>query len=411
MISVQNPLPPLSGSKIILLLAVIGVLVSCTARKSAIQPDAAVNRAVVAKAKTDTVILAGRNKALHDEAAISLLLPFKLGAINPENRTDIENAYLPLDFYQGFRLAIDSIAASGTPVKLTVFDSQDDSARITAMLAAGALNETRLVVGPVFPAEIARVKDYAEKTHTYFVSPLSPHSLSDFNNPWLITVNSPLDAYAIRSAEFINTHYAGAHIIVLRTSEADDRFIKPLLAGLQASPEIIRVVSSQKMSFLKGRLDAINQNVLIVPSLDKGFWSNLMVYLTEQTAVQPLVVFAHPNFERLQYSNYDLLQQIGLRFPSTYFVDKADANMQQFMRAYKTRYFSNPGRYATIGFDVGTYFGNLVKNKANLDEALSNSDYKGLHNEFKFKKVPGQGYRNSSIMMLKYNQGQLLEDK
>lgn len=416
MILAQNLLQPLNGNKKTLFFLFLGLLCSCAARKNSVissTQHVLLNKPGYATGilKKDSGTLSSKRQDHESFSTISLMLPFKLLSINVENRAEIEKSYLPLDFYQGFRLAIDSLAATGNKIRLNVLDSQDDSSRISSMIASGKLDHSSLVVGPVFPDEIEKVKAFAVTNHTFFVSPLSPHKLSEFNNPYLILVSSPIEAYARQTALFINEHYPSAHIIILRCTESDDRFIKPLTEVLVTVPELIRVVNSQKMVFLKSKLEVGKQNILIVPSLDKSFWSNLMLYLAGQTVDIPLVVFAHPNFERLQFTNYDLMQQIGLRFASNYLLNRSEQNVQGFIRAYKNRYFVGPSRYAVIGFDIGTYFGGLAKNKSNIEEALNESDFKGLHNEFKFKKVPGQGYENSSIMILKYNQGQLLEDK
>lgn len=416
MISVQNLLQPLNGNKNCLFLLFLGLLFSCAARKNSIVTSTQKNRPTgtgytTGNLKRDSGILSAKRQNPESFSTISLMLPFKLAGINAENRSELEKSYLPLDFYQGFRLAIDSLAASGNKIRLNILDSQDDSSRISSLIALGQLDHSNLVVGPVFPDEIEKVKSFAVRNHTFFVSPLSPHKLSEFNNPYLIQVSSPLEAYARQTALFINEHYPGAHIIILRCTESDDRFIKPLSEALLAVPEIIKAVNNQKMVFLKSKLEPGKQHILIVPSLDKSFWSNLMVYLTEQALDVPLVVFAHPNFERLQFTNYDLMQQIGLRFASNYLLNRSEQNVQGFIRAYKNRYVANPSRYAVIGFDIGTYFGRLARNKPGIEDALNESDFKGLHAEFKFKKVPGQGYENSSIMILKYSQGQLLEDK
>lgn len=415
MISAPNPLRLLNGNKYFGLLCGLLMLISCSARKKS-APDA--ERALVISRKPvvakSTHADSARLQAARIDAAIpviSLMLPFKLDGINADNRGDIESAYLPLDFYQGFRLALDSVADGGKKLKLNVVDSRDDSSQVRALVRGGKLDRSSLVVGPVFPAEIAEIAGFAARTHTYFISPLSPRPLSDFKNPYLVMINSPLDAYAGRTAEFINEHYAGQRVVVIRATEADDRFIRPLIAGLKTAPELVRINAAYKLAFMKGRTDAVNPVILVVPSLDKALWSNLMVYLAGLTATQPLVVFAHPNFEHLRFTNYDLMQQIGLRYSSTYFVDKSNTRMQDFIHAYRAAYQTEPGRYAVIGFDIGTCFGNVVAAGGKAEDALDNPVFRGLHNEFKFKKVPGQGYWNSSIMMLKYSQGQLLEDK
>jgi hypothetical protein len=54
------------------------------------------------------------------QASVSLLVPFKLDELNLKTATkaDIEKYAMPIDFYQGFKLGLDSAAAQGLNFKL-----------------------------------------------------------------------------------------------------------------------------------------------------------------------------------------------------------------------------------------------------------------------------------------------------
>src|SRR5690606_18574570 len=62
--------------------------------------------------------------------SIVLLLPFQLDRIRGEmpSNADVKRAEIPLDFYQGFKLALDNLAEKGNNFKLTVLDTKDNAA-------------------------------------------------------------------------------------------------------------------------------------------------------------------------------------------------------------------------------------------------------------------------------------------
>src|SRR4051812_2815220 len=105
MISVQNRLQLLSGNRLIIALFFIAFLASCSPKvvvtESKKQP--------VPPVKEQPKVTDSKKEVSH---SIALLLPFQLDNINSKTAAlkDITQADLAIDFYQGFKLALDSLS-------------------------------------------------------------------------------------------------------------------------------------------------------------------------------------------------------------------------------------------------------------------------------------------------------------
>ena len=99
------------------------------------------------------------------EMVISLILPFELKTIDYKTAgvADLRKAEIAIDFYQGFKMALDSVANTvGGNFKLQVYDSKDDPANIAVLAAKAGIKNSDLIVGPVFPNGIKAFATYAK---------------------------------------------------------------------------------------------------------------------------------------------------------------------------------------------------------------------------------------------------------
>ena len=158
MTSVLNHQQRLSGNKVVLAVALALCLASCTTQKNGVLRSPSYKKGEQGAVSTGTASATQKSeetKKLEAEKAsenlkkqktIALLLPFQLNHISGYRPTseDVKRSALALDFYQGFQLGLEELAAKGSKFNLQVVDSEDDNFR-NASLAARRLTrgETR----------------------------------------------------------------------------------------------------------------------------------------------------------------------------------------------------------------------------------------------------------------------------
>ena len=119
----QNPRPQLSGNRHWIILISVLLFSACSPKIRTETKKPEVPKQVEKIEKPAEKI---------QQADISLLVPFRLNEINLKTATkaEVEKSAMAIDFYQGFKLGIDSAAASGQNFKLKVYDTQDNNTQI-----------------------------------------------------------------------------------------------------------------------------------------------------------------------------------------------------------------------------------------------------------------------------------------
>ncbi len=406
MTSVQNRLLPLSGNKW-LLFTVIGLwLAACSPRLSPV-----VNAPV--KPRIDTVI-SKREVAVNLKPpspppipVISLLLPFNLDEIDLSkgtSRANLVKADLAMEFYQGFKLALDSLAANNNNFKLQVFDTKDATAKIHNLALTANIRTSAVIIGPVYPEQIKSFTA-ALTLKKMVVSPLSPASPADYKDPNLVTVIPPLKYHCWLAAGYIQGKLKAKKVFILKSGYSDDnKYILPFKKAIDSlGKKRIKVVELTVMhgnlSPLLPQLSETDKNVFIVPSTNQQFLQVTLRSLDMLLKQYPVTVFGHPDWERFTYLKPELLQHLNTYITSADQVDYHSAAAIRFLKDYRNAYHAEPGEYAIKGYDEGMYFGQLILPGQNI---ANFGNYEGLHNTIHLVNMQGQGYVNTHVQLYQY---------
>lgn len=346
------------------------------------------------------------------QANISLLIPFKLNEINLKTatKTDIEKYAMPIDFYQGFKLGLDSVAASGLNFKLNVFDTQDDNAHIGALYNNDRFRKSNLIVGPVFPEGVKYISNYSKLNNAIVVSPLAASHPSDFDNPNLISVVNNIDLHGKKIATYIAKNFNPANTIVVLINPKkteDEQFATPIRNYFLAQGNTKFIVQEYASAYtFETKMIKGKQYVVVVTSSDRAFVMPTIEKLYKlknlPTGGYNINLFGHPNWVKQNYPT-DKLQGLNTVISSSYKVDYKNSAVISFVRKYRAKYGFEPGEFAFKGFDVGYYFGKLLSTYGeDYLEYITKEKYKGLQNNFSFIHDEKLGYINTSLMLLRY---------
>src|ERR1700748_2554861 len=129
MISAQNRLPPLSGNRWLtfLIIGLFAAACSPKVRPVAVQPKKNEPGKVVEKTQPVNAVKPAEAKVSN----IAMLLPFGLDHLragSPYTSVTLKEADISLDYYRGFKMALDSLTGLGYNYKLQVFDSKGEKA-------------------------------------------------------------------------------------------------------------------------------------------------------------------------------------------------------------------------------------------------------------------------------------------
>lgn len=343
-------------------------------------------------------------------STMALVLPFQLDKITSKTiqQKDVTRSALALDFYQGFKMALDSLAQKGHDFKLEVLDNRDNVARNVALTKVAGVRSSDIIIGPVFPDGIKVFSDSPDLKDKVQVSPLAAAMPTTFHNPKLVTLNNSIDQHAWKLADFINKHYrpSTVNIILLNPRKADDETFAAFVR------KQLTVVSAGKLSYTEvataaaaeSKLSPTKTNVVIFSSDNPSFVLSSVgkLYLKRQT--NKIEVYGHPNWAKIKNLEAEKLQALNTRITSSYFINTKSPAVKSFVAAYKLRYQLEPSEFAYKGFDTGYLFGSLLARYGkDYSKHLKDFKYDGLHNDFRFAYDPAVGYTNKNVMVLRYS--------
>ena len=408
MISVRNRLQLLSGNRWLLFLA-IALLAACSPK---LQPVTVhpVKRAEKTVAKTQPITPPKVERpAAPRVSTISLLLPFGLGHLAPGSSytsVSLREADIAIDYYRGFKLALDSLTGLGYSYKLQVYDTKSDKAQSHSLANNPAVRNSDLIVGPVFPGNMKAFAANFTSFKQHIVSPLSPASPATFKNPQLITLMPPLEYHAWAAARYISGKIQPEKVFVLKSGFSEENeYIIPFRRAIDSlSKKHIKIVYLTvvhgQLNSLLSQLSPTDNNVFMIPATDQHFLTGILRALDTLNNTYPVTVFGHPNWVKYLFLKADLLQRLDTHITSADRIDYKAANTIAFMRQYSDIYDAVPTAYSVKGFDEGLYLGALLG--ADELKDLSKTDFKGLHNSFRLQKKAGQGWINTHVSVYKY---------
>lgn len=413
MILVQNHRLPLSGNKCLAALAVFLFLAGCTPKVRVLRGSGSNVPPKVdvpaEKEKTEEEIVEAEKA---DVKNIALLLPFELDKANQHapSAVDIKRSALALDFYQGFKLGLDALAAEGTNFKLDVLDTRDDVGESARIAKLQAVQQAALVVGPVYPKEIQVFGFNASLDDALQISPLAASMPSEFNQPNLVTITAPLPVHVRALAAHLVKQYQSGDVIVLYQTKdaASEQLLSPLKAEIRRLKKDINIADVHDAESLESRVHLSGKNLVVLATTNKYQISPVLAHLhtLQDELSYEIQLFGHPAWSKLGFHEDDGLEELKTRITSSYHVDTQSQLVRKFNQQYQGEFGVVPTEFAYKGYDAAYYFGGLLaKYGADYKQHITDSGYDGLHNAFRFEYNSAWGYVNNAVFILQYRGG------
>lgn len=334
-------------------------------------------------------------------------------------------AQISSSFYAGFKMALDSLAMQGFNAELHVFNIPSDSAtkRLDSVLKLSTVLNANLIIGPPYPSLFGHVAKFALQHQIPIVSPLSPESSVIKDNPYASKAVPSSLTETEQMADYVAAHYHNDNIIILHNNEAaNDNYYEACkkrlntalsIAGNKTDSAVV-VKYTDDLTDLGHHVSDKKFNVIVVPYQGNSFVPKLVNQLSNSkyTSDDSIAVFGLQNWSTMEVLDPNNLDTLHLHFPTNDYIDYSNHAVSRFIQKYRNIYFTEPSIYAYQGFDIGYYYGSLLKKYGTaLQDNLTLEKYKGVHTSFDFYKPdPNGGLENKAIYMMEYKYYSLVKD-
>ena len=360
---------------------------------------------------------------------IALLMPFFLntnysrsfGLVNdPDKGSFYGNTEIFFEYYEGMLLAINDLRELGMSIDLFVYDTEKDSAKVSAIFNKFEMQSMDLIIGPVYSDNYDIASNFAAQHKINIISPFSKKNKNLRKNPFFFQVNPSEEILLANSAKSM-TNYADSNIVIIHNnSEVEQNLIeifkKNLVQTLYDENDTINIkeviYKAQGKSGVKNNLIKGESNIVIIPSSSEVFVSNILNYLNTLASISKyrIVVYGMPSWEMFQDLELIFYKNLNVHFPTPNYTVQDDWQVESFKKNYLELFNTTPSVYSYQGYDIAYYFLSALKRYGKYFQfCISNRDVEpnpvGLSLYFNFLRIDKySGFENNGVHIIRYDE-------
>lgn len=341
--------------------------------------------------------------------------PLKIGEL--ERLSPITE--LSSDFYNGFKMAADSLAKAGFNAEIFVYDTEKDTNRIKEIFSENDFSEIDMVVGPFFQNTVNFVANYCRDNQIPMILPVNSNNSVLYNNPFVYKTTASTMSQIDGMVDFLVEDYFDYNICIIKPSSEKDRELynrardkynsSAKSSAFSTSIVEINLGSSSGRDWnLKLRKDTVN--IIVVPSNDVKFVTSVFTRVNNvlnanvYSKKMKVIVFGLEDWNKIDDIDLKHRMRSAQHYSSYKFLDYDDDKTNDFVNDFRNVYGDEPKSPAFQGFDIGYYFlSALHLYGQNYTHFLNQHHIDLIQNNFKFTSISSRnGYENTAKCIVKY---------
>jgi LysM repeat protein len=330
-----------------------------------------------------------------------------------------------LSFYEGFLIAADSLSDENCNVKINLYDTELSAEKINKVIQSGELLGSDLIVGPVDTRLQKNVSAISFKNRIPMVSPFSSENEHIDTNPYYCQVNPSKDYILKKTADFIGDMYYDKNLIIMtlgEVGELDEQNLVDLVKEKFFLSGIYRQLDNilyTEVDFAEGgnmgywqvkkTLRHDMENVIFIPAPGQRYEReallsraiNSLYVFSEEFDITLIGVSDYPGFKSI---NTEYFHRLNLHYLTPNYIDYSSPEVQNFIKKYKNRFYTEPNQYSFRGYDIAAFFiGAFKKYGQNFKYKLEDYQHTTLQSDFHMQKNNEfSGYMNRTLYIMNY---------
>lgn len=372
----------------------------------------------------DTSLLHPASKPKKTKYTVGLILPFRLEQtlaidLNELIRTNNNFPNVPglaVDFYLGFKKAVDSLKSNGFEIQTELFESDDkDSLKLTQIVADPKFKELDLIIGPLYANGFKTISKKAKEFGIPIVSPITQMNKILYNNIFISKTNPSqftlLESLADYCIDSLMT--ANANIILMTLSDKDKKEIGFVTAFKKyyndkqkklgkTAKDTVTVVKG--MEGLKKHTKANTKNVVVILSNNQVFLADMTTQIAMFADGKDFTLCGWQSLTESENIDQEYLNQLNYVFPHQFNITNLAA-FKAMEQSYASIQNTIPGEYYYIGFDISYYYLSHLKSIGpDFVHNLNNLPLESNYMRFQFVRPDNStGFDNRGVYIFRYS--------
>ncbi|MEI7664183.1 MAG: ABC transporter substrate-binding protein [Bacteroidota bacterium] len=346
---------------------------------------------------------------------VALMLPLYLGEVDGLNAENPDPKILEsakslqfLPFYEGFRLALDSLEKTGIRIRLYVYDVDKDTARTRQILKKPEMKSVDLIFGLLYHRNFQIVAEFAKKNKINLVNPVSERSELVNGNPYVFKVQPSKKSQLDGLAEYMSRAFSRGQVLIVRSGQYGDKDAPDQLKReCHEHGLTVRIVEGQENAI--AALSKEKDNYLVVFSDNTAYAFDLTRRLFELRNEYALTLVGLPDWSAMEGLETEYLVALKTHIIAESFIDYENPEVKKFVLKYQGTYHSDPVLLGFQGFDLAVYFLTaLHAYGTGFQRCLDEMKVSSMQNHPVYRQAKGNGFENQHWMIYKYDNYRLV---
>jgi ABC-type branched-subunit amino acid transport system substrate-binding protein len=324
-----------------------------------------------------------------DIYSVSVLMPFMVNTL--EVSTGTKRNQNVLDFYEGMKLAADTLAKQGVKISLRAYDTERNINKIKSVLNTDELKNTDLIVGPFFQEEVKPLQDFSQAAGINMFNPLHNNLELIGSNPYAFLFQPSLETMGRKAGEFLSANAKKKTCLIFYGTSRRDSTLAASFSAV-AKEKGMKIIASHRLSREQSgniltilatptefddyknpkqfSLKKDSVGAIFVASDDALIYAKVISGI--ETRGDQVPVLGSESWLEQHTIDLEKFQNLPITLEAPNFVDTGRPYARAFTRKYVKTHGRTPTAYASTGYELMLFLGNqLKKNGVYFQDALS----------------------------------------
>ena len=330
---------------------------------------------------------ASANDTTLSPVRVAVLAPFYLDSAFNGYEYNLSNTKIPqfflegLEFYNGVKLAIDTLQKENANIEVWIYDTHKRGQSMQQLVSEmQRLNFSLVIASFTSLNEQEYISDFSGKNSIPVISETYPTDAYLNYNPFFVMVNPTWKTHIDAIYKYLDSNYNRQKIVYFTRNGPLENAITKEFTSLNKNRNLnfSTIILDDNFSdddVLK-HLDSTKQNIVVCGTLNENFGRQLIKTLNDNGDSYSTIVTGMPTWSGMSETIGSTSEKIQIIISTSYNYLRSTATLNSLTEEYKTNFYARPSDMVFKGFESMYHFTKLLlKYPDNFINNISDTSY------------------------------------